>query len=167
MWATKEFSPQDFHDLGLPLHWAHWFKNDPRVVLASSAQFVKSPGCADGEYTYMTAFGRNFVQVVHLDRISVLGKGDAKLRAITLEKHHGVTFAADQTVRVLQSPEGERYIAVAQTLDRSDAPVALPAGWSIDTHHLAQDLQVDLVGEVRVLRTTNEDSYQGPVHTSF
>ncbi len=161
VWATTDWTPADFEQFSLPLSWAFWGKNDPRVGLADGAQFLRSPGCeADGQYSYMTAFGREFVQVVELDGMTRLGDG---ARQVALEKHHRLMFDAGRTVSLLISPDAEQYVCFVETLDRADAPARLPEGWRLSAVELSSALSVDLIGQVTVIRLSNEDSCQGPI----
>jgi hypothetical protein len=163
VWATKDFSPDEFDDLSLPLNMTHWFKNDPRVPLFSSASFLNSPGCEVGEFTYMKAFDRNFVHVVEINSFTRIGSKDARIRRVELEEYHALTFEAGQIVRLLHSPDGQTFIAVAETLNRSQKTFAFPDGWFVKDHTLTDDLEVNLFGTISVIRTANEDSFQGPV----
>ncbi|MEO1591820.1 MAG: hypothetical protein AAFU71_11080, partial [Cyanobacteria bacterium J06632_22] len=135
--------------------------------LANRGQFLRSPGCADGQYSYLQAFDREFLQVVKLlDRNPALN-AQGLIHAVELEKYHVLTYAAGRTVSILQSPTGEQYIGVSQSLDRPNHAPTLPEGWTLMESWLSEELQVDLTGRVRVLRLDNEDSYQGPLPASI
>jgi hypothetical protein len=163
VWATRNWSPKDYADFSFPFSWFYWRKNDPRIALADRGKFLKSPACAEGRYSYMRAFDREFVQVVRLisinNRIDDLGL----IRKTELEKHHILHYDAGRTVSVLQSPNGESYIGVSRSLERSLEPPSLPDGWTLTERLLSKDIQVELFGKVSVLRMNNEDSYQGPI----
>jgi len=111
----------------------------------------------------MRAFGREFVQVVRLisinNRIDHLGL----IRNTELEKYHTLHYSAGRTVSILQSPDGERFISVSRSLERSSDLPTLPEGWTLTDYLLAEEIQVDLLGRVSVLRMDNQDSYQGPI----
>ena len=162
VWLTRDWTVDAYEDFTFPWSWLHWQKNDPRRGVADAGRFLRSPGCpADGQFTYMTAFGREFVQVVDLRAMPTRLEG-GRIRRIELEKHHVLSYAASSTVRVLASPEGERFILVAETFERTQEP-SVPQGWTLDAFELRQPVEVDLTGDVSVLRMTNEDSFQGPL----
>ena len=111
----------------------------------------------------MHAFGREFIQVVRLIELRGGSYGRGKIRQVTLEKYHRLTYKAGRTVSLLTSPEDQRFIAVSRSLNRPITPPVLPEGWSLRQQTLRRDWKIQLSGTVRVLRLTNEDSYQGPV----
>ena len=163
-WLTTEWTPEEYADFSLPLSWVFWRKNDPRVGLPDQSRFLRSPGCeSDGQFTYMHAFDREFLQVVRLGKIHRPRDGSGLIRRIELEKHHVLTFSAGRTVNVLENPAGEHFISVSRSLDRRNDTPTLPEGWTLTERFLTEDLQVDLTGNVSVLRLDNEDSYQGPL----
>lgn len=164
VWATRDWTPEAYAELSFPLAWKLWRKNDVRVSLVDRGEFRRSPGCeADGLFSYMQAFDRDFVQVVRLINKNQSADEQGLIRKIELEKHHILYFAAGRPISVLRSPEGEEYIGVSRTLNQTSAKPTLPAGWSLDRRAPSDQLHVELVGRVQVLRLDNEDSYQGPL----
>jgi hypothetical protein len=163
VWATRNWSPEGYADFSFPLSWLFWRKNDPRIALADSGQFLKSPGCTDGHYSYMRAFGREFVQVVRLISINNRIEDLGLIRKTELEKYHILHYSVGRTVSILLSPDGERFIGVSKSLDRSSDSPTLPEGWTLTDYLLAEEIQIELLGKVSVLRMDNEDSYQGPI----
>jgi hypothetical protein len=163
VWATRDWTPEVYAKFSFPVSWFFWRKNDPRIILADRGQFLKSPGCEDGHYNYMRAFGREFVQVVKLisvnNRIDELGL----IRKTELEKYHTLHYSAGRTVSILQSPHGERFIGVSRSLERSSDSPTLSKGWTLKEHLLKEEIQIELLGKISVLRMSNEDSYQGPI----
>jgi hypothetical protein len=111
----------------------------------------------------MHAFDREFLQVVRLGKIHRPRDGFGLVRRIELEKHHVLTFSAGRTVSILENPAGEQFILVSRSLDRLTDTPTLPDDWTLEERLLTENLQVDLVGNVSVLRLDNEDSYQGPL----
>jgi hypothetical protein len=161
VWATSDFTEEEFAALSLPLFWQ---KNDPRIMVGDQAEFLQSPGCSEpGRFTYMQAFDKEFVKVVQLDTIDEPVDSEGLIRRTELEKHHVLTYVAGRTVHILENPDGERFIWVSMSADRASDTFALPEGWTLSTHVLQADLQVELSGNVSVLRMENEDSYQGPL----
>jgi len=161
VWATRSWTPEEYAAFSFPVSWIFWRKNDPRIALADRGQFLQSPGCEDGHYSFMQAFDREFLQVVQLKEFPT--DNQDLIRQVELEKYHVLHYSSGRTVSILQSPIGERFIGVSRSLERSaDAPT-LPEGWKLTEHLLTAELQVDLLGNVSVLRLDNEDSYQGPL----
>ena len=163
VWATRNWTPEEYAAFSLPASWVSWYKNDPRFALADRGQFLHSPGCEDGQYSYMQAFGREFLQVVQLNSMNQSIDDQGLIRKVDLEKYHVLHYSADRMVSILQSPTGERFIGVSRSLDRSADVPTLPENWTLTEHLLTEELQVDLLGNVSVLRLDNEDSYQGPL----
>jgi hypothetical protein len=165
VWGTGDFTPGEYAAFTPPLLW---MKNDPRTMIADQAEFLQSPGCSEpGQFTYMRAYDKEFLNVVQLITMGTLVDPEGLIRRTELEKYHLLTYFSGQTVSILEGPTGERFIWVARTVDRPPDPVTLPEGWTLSTHELQADLQVDLLGNVSVLRTENEDSYQGPLPDGF
>jgi hypothetical protein len=161
VWATSGFTPEEYAAFTPPLLW---LKNDPRIMVADRAEFLKSPGCSEpGQFTYMRAYDKGFLNVVQLITLDTPVDDQGLIRRTELEKYHVLTYFSGRTVSILQGPTGERFIWVARTVDRPPDPVTLPEGWNLTTHVLQTELPVDLSGNVSVLRTDNEDSFQGPL----
>lgn len=161
VWATRNWTPEEYAAFSLPVSWTLWRKNDPRIGSADRAQFLQSPGCEEGQYNYMQAFGREFVQVVQLQEFS--DEDQDLIRKVELEKYHILHYSAGRTVSILRSPTGQQFIGVSRTLERSANEPILPEGWTLTEHLLTSELRVDLLENVSILRLDNEDSYQGPL----
>jgi hypothetical protein len=165
VWGTADFTPDEYDAFTPPFLW---MKNDPRIMLADGAEFLQSPGCSEpGQFTYMRAYDKEFLNVVQLITMGTPVDPEGLIRSTELEKYHVLTYFSGRTVSILQGPTGARFIWVARTVDRPPDPVPLPEGWTLSTHELQTDLQVDLLGNVSVLRIENEDSYQGPLPDGF
>lgn len=163
VWGTTDFSPQEFADFSFPLTWPLWWKNDIRTPVAIGGTFLNSPGCAVGEYTYLRAFGKEFLHVVRLDTIGETLDPDGLVRRTQLNKSHVVRYGKGQSVPILHSPAGDQYIAVSRNIRPVPNVPTLPAGWQLHAEELRDDLEIRLVGTVSVLRMDNEDSFQGPL----
>jgi hypothetical protein len=161
VWATADFTAEEYAAFSPPLLW---LKNDPRIMVADGAEFLKSPGCSEpGQFTYMRAYDKGFLNVVQLITLDTPVDDQGLIRRTELEKYHVLTYFSGRSVSILQGPTGERFIWVARTVDRPPDPATLPEGWTLTTHVLQTELPVDLSGNVSVLRTDNEDSFQGPL----
>jgi len=161
VWATSDFTPEEYAAFSPPLLW---IKNDPRTMIADSGEFLRSPGCSEpGQFTYMRAYDKGFLNVVQLITLDTPVDDQGLIRKTELEKYHVLTYFSGRTVHILQSPTGERFIWVSRSVDRPSDTFTLPEGWTLTTHVLSTELTLDLSGNVSVLRTDNEDSYQGPL----
>ncbi|MEO0589706.1 MAG: hypothetical protein AAFZ11_04010 [Pseudomonadota bacterium] len=164
VWLTRDWELEEFQSFSLPVSWSLWRKNDPRTGAASRGAFLRSPGCALGEFTYMRAHGREFLHVVNLQNFGEEPDGtDGLIRDVSLNKHHSITYDEGGPIEVLTNPEGERFVLVARTLEDAPEIPTLPDGWTVTRAQLAAPFTFDLDGEVSVLRMDNEDSFQGPV----
>ncbi len=161
VWVTGDFTPEEYTSFTPPFLW---IKNDPRILMADQGEFLRSPGCSDeGQFTVLQAFDKNFLNVVRIINLIMPADTQGLINKTELEKYHFMTYFSGRTVYVLQSPTGERYIEVSRSVDRLSETFTLPKGWTLTDHELGADLQVELSGNVSVLRTDNKDSYQGPL----
>jgi hypothetical protein len=162
VWGTSDFTPREYAEFKPPLFWQ---KNDPRGDgWPDGGKFLRSPGCLeDGQFTYLNAFDRKFLNVVKLININKKIDKEGFIRGTVLEKYHRLFYSKGTSIPVLHSPTGERFIGVSRSIDRTTETFTLPEGWTLTTQKLEKDLQVELYGEVMVLRTDNEDSFQGPL----
>ena len=161
VWVTSDFTPEEYTAFSPPLLR---IKNDPRILVADSGEFLRSPGCSEpGQFTYMRAYDKGFLNVVQLITLATPVDDQGLIHTTELEKYHVLTYFSGRSVSILPGPTGERFIWVARTVDRPPDPATLPEGWTLTTHVLQTELPVDLSGNVSVLRTDNEDSFQGPL----
>ena len=162
VWLTPDFTAEEYPAFSPPLLW---IKNDPRTTMGDhQSEFLRSPGCAEpGQFTYMQAFDKEFLKVVQLVTMNTPVDSQGLIRRTELEKYHLLTYSAGSTVHILQNPTGERFIGVSRSVDRSSDTFTLPEGWILTSHVLPTELPVELSGNVSVLRTDNEDSFQGPI----
>jgi hypothetical protein len=165
VWGTSDFTPEEWASFSPPLLW---IKNDPRILIADRGEFLRSPGCSEPEqFTYMRAYDKEFLNVVQLISMDTPVDSQGLIRRTKLEKHHLLTYSSGRTVYILQNPTGESFIWVSRSVDRPSDTFTLPDEWTLTSHVLSIKLTVDLSGKVSVLRTDNEDSYQGPLPDGF
>ncbi|MHC4310605.1 MAG: hypothetical protein ACYSSN_11720 [Planctomycetota bacterium] len=162
VWVTSDFTAEEYAEFSPPLLW---IKNDPRITMGDrQSEFLRSPGCSEpGQFTFMRAFDKNFLKVVQLVSMNTPVDSQGLIRRTELEKYHLLTYSAGSTVYILHNLTGERFIGVSRSVDRSSDTFTLPEGWTLTSHVLSTELTVELSGNVSVLRTDNEDSYQGPL----
>jgi haloalkane dehalogenase len=161
VWATGDFTAEEYDTFSPPLLW---IKNDPRVMMADTAEFLQSPGTNNpGEFTYIWKFEKLFLKVVQLIKMNKPADSEGFIRQTELEKYHLLTYNSGRNISILENPNGERFIEVSRSVNRSSETFTIPEGWTLTTQELQTELQVELTGNVIVLRTDNEDSYQGPL----
>jgi hypothetical protein len=161
VWGTSDFTEEEYEAFSPPLFW---IKNDPRIMMADKAEFLKSPGCDDeGEFTYLHKFDKRFMKVVQLITMNKPADNEGLISMTELEKYHLLTYSSGSNISILENPSGERFIEVSRSVNRSSDTFTLPEGWSLTSQLLQTDIQVELSGIVSVLRTDNEDSFQGPL----
>ena len=64
---------------------------------------------------------------------------------------------------LLISPEGEVFFRVGRDADRLADTFAVPNGWRVESYTTPETLIIELFDETLVIRTDNQDSFQGPV----
>lgn len=171
-WVTTDWTLEDYAEFSVPVTALNWIKNQPRDGSASRASVLRSPGCErDGQFTFMNTFGREFFHIADVTRAG-LGHGpNGTITEAAVFKYHRLQFDAGQTVSILVSPQGDRFIRVNRTAGQPvGEPVgvpALPKDWELHEQTLDRSRQVDLFGEVRVLRLRNGTSYQGPIEVRW
>jgi len=162
VWLSSDFSVEEFKDLDLPFLW---IKNDSvRIGVPDEARFIQSPGCSqEDNYNEKQMFGKNFLNVTKLENLGKYIDDSKLLQKSSLEKHHEITYFSGRTIRLIVNPDGVQYILVSRDFDRTKEYPLLPDGWEYKVIELTQDLTVNLSGIVEVIRTDNNDSFQGPL----
>ena len=170
VWETTNFTTAEFTNFQLPITWRlGWMKNQPRAVSFDQSEFIKSPGCQNsGEYTYKSMFAQEWLQVTRLISFNQKLDDSGLLMSTTLEKYHVVSFRAGKSIYILQSPDGLKYVQISRDATRTVDAATLPSGWTLlPPYPLTKDLTFELSGIVQVIRTDNQDSYQGPIPASL
>jgi hypothetical protein len=160
-WVSNDISRDEYSSLKLPLGW---FKNQPREVTPDAGRFLKSPFTeSDGEFLIGKAFGYNWWHSATVIERNISLDDENLLKASKVHKYHEISFNAGRVLSVLISPEGDPYVLISRDADRTKENPSIPDGWSIEEYHTKEELTFMLPEEVLVIRTDNEDSYQGPV----
>jgi hypothetical protein len=81
----------------------------------------------------------------------------------TVKKYHELTFDAGSTIVVLVSPEGDIYFRIGRDANRSSDEPTIPDSWRLLEYTTPDRLVIELFEENLVIRTDNQDSFQGPV----
>ncbi len=163
-WITTDWTLHEYGEFKPGLTQLNWIKNVPRAGLGARMTVLRSPDCAnDGEYTIQTKFGRSFFHIANIVSVGRRHGDNKELVEASVFKYHRLEFDADQTVSLLLSPGGDHFVLVNQPVALKEHRPELPHGWSITDVTLDGPWKADLFGHVRVLRTTDGASYQGPV----
>jgi hypothetical protein len=64
---------------------------------------------------------------------------------------------------LLISPDDEVYFRVGRDADRTTDEFSIPGGWRLESYTPSEPLIIELFGETLVIRTDNNDSFQGPI----
>ena len=159
--VQEEMTLAEFEALELPLGW---MKNQPREGTVDGGQFLRSPdGEFDGDRLIEEHFGYEWLHTATVTNANVEVDEEGLLSGSHVSKYHEVYYDAGTTVPVLISPEGDVYVRIGRDAGRTTDDFTLPDGWQTDEITLAEDLVVVLPRPTLVIRTDNEDSYQGPV----
>ena len=160
-WASKDITREQFDAIKLPLGW---FKNQPREVEMNGAKFLNSPGQQEGEYVRAKHFGHEWLHVATV-KMAERKRLDPQglLVGSTVLKDHVVQFDSGRKVVLLVSPKGEVFPRITRDANRTREVPKLPDSWRLVDHELARDTEFTLTGKTIVIRTDNQDSFQGPV----
>jgi len=169
VWGWNDMTQAEFDAITLRPTWLFWVKNSPRETLAKGF-FIKSPECPnDGEYTWKSMYGWEWLAVTNFVSLNQpVDEGGLITRSV-MWKYQTFTFAVGSHTAQLTSPDGKKYVMVTRDPTRTTDVSTLPAGWSVSpTYTLARELKIYLVGEeTENFRTTNGDSFQGPMAEGF
>ena len=169
VWGWNDMTQAQFDAITLRPTWLFWVKNSPREILARGF-FVKSPECAnDGEYTWKRMYGWNWLAVTNFVSLNQPVDDEGLLLRSVMWKYQTFTFAPGGHSAQITSPEGKKYVMVTRDGSRTTDASTLPSGWTMSpTYTLNRELKIELLGkETENFRTTNGDSFQGPLPAGF
>jgi haloalkane dehalogenase len=160
-WISSDISREEFDALQLP---QGWIKNQPREGEPDSSLFYRSPDAVvDGEILRDSFFGFNWWHSATVTQANITLDEQGLLKGSTVKKFHEVTFNAGSTITVLLSPDDESYIRITRDANRvSDVP-SIPDLWRLIEYKTSEKVVLRLPDNTTVIRTDNEDSFQGPV----
>jgi len=160
-WISNDISREEFSELNLPLGW---FKNQPREAMVDGSRFYKSPFTeTNGEFLIGEAFGFNWWHSATVIKTNISLDNENLLVASKVHKYHEIRFYAGSTLTILLSPTKEPYVLISRDADRKQESPTIPTNWKLIEYITPDDLVFMLPEEVLVIRTDNEDSFQGPV----
>jgi hypothetical protein len=159
-WVSADpMTLEQFEAIELP---GNWFKNQPRESSVDGGEFDASPG-AD-EIVYEEHFGFRWFHSATVVEIGVPVDDEGLLSGSLVEKVHEISYDPGSTVIALVSPDGETYVRIGRDAGRSTDDPTLPAGWEIVEIDAPDGYTTILPVPTLVIRTDNEDSFQGPVN---
>jgi hypothetical protein len=165
-WISRDITREEFDALELP---DGWIKNQPRegggaVDGPDGGRFLRSPDASEeGEFLDREYFGftwRHSATVVQAGRPM---DPERILTGSSVRKFHELRFNAGSTVVLLISPEGLVYFRIGRDADRATDEPTMPAGWRLVEYTTPSDLVFNLSPRNTVIRSDNQDSFQGPV----
>jgi len=161
-WVSQDpMTLDEFQELELPISW---FKNQPREASVDGGAFNRSPdGEAEGDILIEEHFGYTWLHTATVIDPRVVVDSERLLSGSFVCKYHEVSYEAESTAWVLVSPEGDAYIRIGRDAERTDDEFTMPDGWQLVEFIVPEDLVFVLPRPTLVMRTDNEDSFQGPV----
>ncbi len=160
-WISNEITREEFNALELP---DGWFKNQPRTGDPDVSRFLRSPDAdAEGEYLDEELFGFNWRHSATVTQPGIPLDDQGLLAGSTVRKFHELTFRARRTMYLLVSPEDEVYFRIGRDANRQSDEPSLPDDWRLIEYTTPDELVILLAVENLVIRTDNQDSFQGPV----
>lgn len=160
-WISSDITRAEFDALELPMGW---FKNQPRTGDPDASRFLRSPDAAvEGEYLDAELFGFTWRHSATVVQPNIPLDEQGLLNGSLVRKFHEVTFNAGRTIVVLRSPEGEAFVRIGRDANRVSDDPSIPDGWRLVEYTTPEQLVILFAGENLVIRTDNQDSFQGPV----
>ena len=166
-WISPQITYEEFIALEVP---AGWIKNQPRTGSASAdtdsvtSRFLRSPDATEeGDIVVEEFFGFNWFHAATIIDTNVPLDDSGILRGVRVRKFHEVTFGAGSKLVLLESPGGDLYFRIGRDADRTVDVPTIPEGWALAEVTTPGELALLLAPENIVIRTDNEDSFQGPL----
>lgn len=161
VWGTQDLTSEEFDAIELP---GGWIRNQPRSGVGSIGRFLRTPGRdADGEFTRQEMFGARWLHQASIVDLGGALDDQGLIQARLIDKHHELSWRAGSTIRLLTARNGNVFALVSRDDRRTTDTSPLPTGWFLEDVTLEEDLVVMLPQPTVNLRTTNEDSFQGPL----
>ena len=163
-WISPEISFEEFEALEVPPGWR---KNQPRESAAcgpSGGRFPRSPDTTREEGVLIEEhFGFNWFHSATVIEANVPLDEDGLLLGATVRKFHEVDYAAGSCMVLLISPDEDIYFRIGRDAQRVNDQPSIPNLWRLEEYTVPEDIVIKLFGNTRVIRTDNQDSFQGPV----
>ena len=163
-WLSIEPTPEEFEAIELE---PGWFKNQPREAEecgADDSRFIKSPDSTeDGDIRTEEIYGFDWFHSATITQRNVPLDDEGLLTGFLVRKFHELTFNAGSCLVLLISPEGDVYFRIGRDATRVSDEPSIPNLWRLEEYTTPTKLVIELFDENVVIRTDNQDSFQGPV----
>lgn len=163
-WISPEITYEAFEALEVPVGWR---KNQPRESIqcgGDDVRFTKSPDATmEGDILIQNHFGFNWFHSATVTETDIQLDDADLLEGFRVRKFHEITFNPGSCMFLLVSPEGDVYYRVGRDANRLSDEPTLPNLWRIEAYTTQRELVIELFDETLVIRTDNQDSFQGPV----
>ena len=163
-WISPEISRDEFAALEVDEGWR---KNQPREGAEcgpDDGRFIKSPDSVeDGDILIQEFYGYSWFHAATVFETNVSVDAQGLFTGARVRKYHEITYNVGSCMVLLISPEGEVFFRVGRDADRLTDTFAVPNGWRVESYTTPETLIIELFDETLVIRTDNQDSFQGPV----
>ena len=163
-WISPEISRDEFASLEVDEGWR---KNQPREGAEcgpDDGRFIKSPDSVeDGDILIQEFYGYSWFHAATVFETNVSVDAQGLFTGARVRKYHEITYNVGSCMVLLISPEGEVFFRVGRDADRLTDTFAVPNGWRVESYTTPETLIIELFDETLVIRTDNQDSFQGPV----
>ena len=163
-WISPEITREEFAALEVDQGWR---KNQPRESVEcgpDDARFTKSPDSTeDGDILIQEFYGFDWFHSATVFETDLPVDNDGFLLGYRVRKFQELTFNPGSCMVLLISPDDEVYFRVGRDADRTTDEFSIPDGWRLESYTPSEPLIIELFGETLVIRTDNNDSFQGPL----
>ena len=162
-WVSPFITFSEFEALELP---DNWLKNQPRespVCGADRGSFLKSPDAEEDEIVFGEHFGFRWFHAATVKEQNIPLDEAGLLRGFVVKKYHELNYNVGSCMILLVAPDGEVYFRMGRDATRTCNTPTLPSGWQLVDYTVEEPLTIQLFGDSTVIRTDNQDSFQGPV----
>ena len=163
-WISPDISRDEFAALEVDEGWR---KNQPRESVEcgpDGGRFIKSPDSVeDGDILIQEFYGYNWFHSATVFETNLPVDDEGLFTGFRVRKYHEIAYNEGSCMVLLISPEDEVFFRVGRDADRLTDTFAVPNGWRVESYTTPETLIIELFGETLVIRTGNEDSFQGPV----
>ncbi len=161
-WISPEISRDEFAALEVDEGWR---KNQPRESVEcgpDDGRFIKSPDAVD-DILIQEFYGYSWFHSATVFETNLPIDDEGFFTGFRVKKYHEITYNQGSCMVLLTSPEGEVFFRVGRDADRPTDTFSVPEGWRVESYTTPETLIIELFDETLVIRTDNQDSFQGPV----
>ena len=163
-WISPEITREEFAALEVDQGWR---KNQPRESVEcgpDDGRFTKSPDSTeDGDILIQEFYGFDWFHSATVFETDLPVDNGGLLLGFRVRKFHELTYNPGSCMVLLISPDDEVYFRIGRDADRTTDEFSIPDGWRLEPYTPSEPLIIELFGETLVIRTENNDSFQGPI----